>query len=154
MALKKTLANLKQSSVTSVNPAIKISNWQNAVAGLHKLIRNSLRDYSDQGLITITENTVTAFEERLGAYSVQQLFLEAGPVTLVVDPVGTVIIGGQGRVDLYRRGYSSMRYLFIWKGGVVSAPGWKILSTENRRKALPYTKAALENCVDTLLNLR
>ena len=74
--------------------------WIKQVNGLYDKISVLLSDYIDKGTISVARNPIQIAEERLGTYSVDELSIEIGENTVRLVPVGTIIIGASGRVDL------------------------------------------------------
>jgi hypothetical protein len=151
MPLRDTLANLKQVRPEATDPASVRQNWQNAVAALYAKIERNLVDYMRNGLIELQRVPVTRSEDKLGSYEIDELHLKAGPETIIVSPVATGVIGARGRVDVYRRGYADNRYMILWIGRTTTAPGWRVAHSSHRTALRPYTKAWLEETLDTLL---
>jgi hypothetical protein len=108
MSLKDTLATLQQQEQQKAQwerdkPNV-IKEWQESVGHLLKEIRGYLSDYESDGSMIFSDREVELSEEMLGQYRVPAMSIVAGPAIIMVDPVGRMIIGAQGRVDMYRQG--------------------------------------------------
>lgn len=74
--------------------------WLDAVEDLLRLIRSWLAEAQQEKLITVHQDTIKIAEEPLGTYSAPCLVLTAAGKTVKVKPVGSTIIGADGRVDM------------------------------------------------------
>jgi hypothetical protein len=106
MALKDTLKRLLEDSGSAqpLDKAAVIDEWQKAVGALMAQIQEFLREYKDDGTIQFTDGVTQLSEESLGTYRIANLMLRAGPAVLMVQPIGRLVVGAAGRVDLYRQG--------------------------------------------------
>lgn len=74
--------------------------WLNKLVELYALVNKSLEDYVKSGDVKITRFPVTLNEEQLGSYQSEQLEILLGRQVVRLKPVGTVLIGARGRVDM------------------------------------------------------
>lgn len=170
MALKDTLERLQQQRMEQEqwekNKPQLIRAWQEAIGGLFDTIRGYLDEYRSAGSMTFTEGRTDLSEEALGRYVVKVLNIVAGPITVVVAPVGAMIVGATGRVDMYRQGrvgeFERVVLLRQRKSASENAQEWKItfpMATSNARERkgatrserAPLTKATLEKALEFLL---
>jgi hypothetical protein len=116
--------------------------------------------------MSFLEGKTDLTEESLGRYSIGVLNITAGPLTVVVAPVGTMIVGATGRVDMYRQGrigeFERIVLLRQTKSASDETPEWKItlpMSNSSRggrttfriNEREPFTKATLEQALEFLL---
>ncbi len=59
-----------------------------------------LRPYTESGAIRIERSRAQLTEEYLGTYEVDKLTFTIGQDKVVAKPIGTLLIGSRGRVDL------------------------------------------------------
>jgi hypothetical protein len=108
MSLKDTLTKLQEDEQQKLqwerDKPKHIKDWQDAVVALIAQIREYLGEYAADGSLTFTESEIELMEEGLGRYEIKTLSIVAGPATVLVRPVGTMIVGAFGRVDMYRQG--------------------------------------------------
>jgi hypothetical protein len=149
MPLKQTLEHLR--SEAQIDPTEIVNRWRAAVDALHKIIRADLREHIDGGLLRVEHRMVTRSEQTLGPYTVSELVLLAGPSTVILAPVATVLVGAHGRVDMYRQGYADNRAQLIWNGKGDTGRAWRIVTPNNLTNERPYSKQVLEEVLDTLL---
>lgn len=180
MALKDTLANLQHQEEEKVQgqkdkPKL-ISEWQKEVADLFEEIQAYLVEYKNDGTMSFSEADVQRSEEMLGTYSIKEMRIVAGPVTIMATPVARMIFGARGRVDLYRQGYvAEQDRLLILRGQKSQTdptPQWLITLPPNigtpiagsakgprmgraagpqDRQRVSLSKETLEQCLDFLL---
>lgn len=83
---------------------------------------NWLKSNIDAGEITVEEKSVTIHEELLGEYQVKGLNIIIGNLVVRLRPVGTILIGTRGRIDIC---YGSRRSMFVLAGEHISSPRTK-----------------------------
>jgi hypothetical protein len=170
MALRDTLEKL-QKDVASARPLNKtavIAEWQKAVSSLMSKIEEFLQEYRNEGTLQFEHSDVQVTEEALGTYQIPQMTLRAGSAVLMIQPIGRMIIGAAGRIDLYRqgRGAKNERVMAL-RGAPNDGSNWtlsippddnsfKIMDTSalvqsRQRTIVPLTKESLETALDRLL---
>lgn len=100
--------------------------WLDAVEGLFRQIRSWLAEAQREKLIKVHQDTIKLAEEPLGTYSAPCLILTAAGKTVKVKPIGSTIIGADGRVDMESANGTFM-FLYIadrhqWVHGVGKQP--------------------------------
>ena len=56
--------------------------------------------------MTLEEGTIKLNEYKIGSYEAPKLVLQIGHDTVYIEPVGTIILGAKGRVDVKTGGVS------------------------------------------------
>lgn len=74
--------------------------WLAHLADLYVLIEDFLRPYVEKGSIAIDYDHVVLTEEGIGQYDARQMVLQIGRQRVTFTPVGTMLIGTKGRVDV------------------------------------------------------
>lgn len=74
--------------------------WLNAVEGLLRDIRSWLTEAQREKLIKIHPDKIKITEEIFGTYTAPYLRLNAAGKTVTVKPIGSTVIGADGRVDM------------------------------------------------------
>ena len=74
--------------------------WLDNLDKLYKKVESLLDKYLSSGQIQRERRPVKMNEEFIGSYVADQLVLKIGPKSVVLEPVGTMIVGSKGRVDL------------------------------------------------------
>lgn len=100
--------------------------WLDAVEGLLHHIRSWLAEAQREKLIKIHQDKIKITEENLGTYSAPYLVLTAAGKTVKVKPIGSTIIGADGRVDM-ESANGTFIFLYIadqdkWVHGVGKQP--------------------------------
>ncbi len=81
----------------------KLNRWKSFIDTLYKNINEWLKEYVEAGKIEIRVNDIEIFEEALGNYKVPSMDIIIGNDIATLKPIGTILIGTIGRVDLIGR---------------------------------------------------
>jgi hypothetical protein len=100
--------------------------WLDAVEGLFRDIRSWLAEAQREKLIKIHPDKIKITEESLGTYTAPYLVLTAAGKTMRVKPIGSTVIGADGRVDM-ESSKGTFMFLYIadqdkWVHGVGKQP--------------------------------
>lgn len=74
--------------------------WLGYLGQLYKRIQAFLKAYIDSGQILLEYRPIELSEENIGVYTTQEILLRIGRGQVVIRPVGTLLIGLKGRVDV------------------------------------------------------
>jgi hypothetical protein len=77
-----------------------ISEWRHNLTNLYEKLRVYINDYIESGYIKFETHPITLSEEFLGPYQVEQATIKIGNKKIELTPVGTLLIGSKGRVDV------------------------------------------------------
>ncbi|MCJ2055218.1 hypothetical protein MKL09_01480 [Methylobacterium sp. J-048] len=149
MALKETIQRLRDAGGDREEPAALVTRWQGAVSGLYDAIAAWLKPFVDDGGIILERRLKPMHEAATGAYEIERLDIEVGTETVRLDPMGTVVIGARGRIDMSRLGSGDP--LFQVLAGPAEQPGWSIVQPSARSRSTPLTKESFETALDALL---
>ena len=83
-----------------LDPQIQIAEWQGRLNELYGLIDGFMASYIKDAKATSSRHEITLNEEFSGPYAAPELVLEIGQSTILFKPVGTMLIGSRGRVDV------------------------------------------------------
>ena len=75
-------------------------DWVSDVDALYKLVEKYMGPYIKRGDVKVSFGDIEINEELLGAYKIRRMNLAIGLQQVVFTPIGRIIIGAQGRVDL------------------------------------------------------
>jgi hypothetical protein len=75
-------------------------DWLHRLEELYSLVENYLKPYVEGGTISINYRDIAINEENIGEYVTRRMLLDIGKQQVVFTPVGTLLIGTQGRVDV------------------------------------------------------
>jgi hypothetical protein len=74
--------------------------WLGRLDALYQVIEEFLVVYVKDGQILLRYQDVSLNEEDLGTYCARRLIIRIGGKEIVLEPIGTRLIGGKGRVDV------------------------------------------------------
>jgi len=92
----------------------QLREWLEYLNNLHEKIRSFLKKYLESGGASISVRNIELNEDFIGAYVAPELILVIGRSTVTFTPVGTMLIGSKGRVDV-RGPLGSARLVLINK---------------------------------------
>lgn len=126
--------------------------WQEAVDKVLSETKNWFNEYLEQGLFKAIEDKKTIHEELLGAYDVRTIDYEIGQYRLVFEPIGRVIIGSWGRIDVYFRGHKTDKYMLILLGESFESAKWYIAPFQDRANRKEFSKENIEQIIETWID--
>ncbi len=91
---------LEKKDETTVDWEKEKKGWLEYLNQFYELIENFLTSYVERKKISLTFNTEFLFEENIGEYEVKSLSLTIGNQKIYFKPIGTLLIGAKGRVDM------------------------------------------------------
>lgn len=74
--------------------------WLAHLDALYRKIEDLLSGYVTSGQILLRYQQVQLNEEDIGTYSARRLMIKIGGKEIVLEPIGTLLIGTKGRVDV------------------------------------------------------
>ena len=86
--------------ISGLNREERIAKWLHELGNLYNDMRRYLKSYTDSGQIRIESRKTEITEEHLGTYDTESLTLIIGADKVEAIPIGTLLIGSRGRVDL------------------------------------------------------
>lgn len=75
-------------------------DWLNFIDIFYKQVKSWLEDYHSKGLVKYSYTNKNITEENIGSYEVKKLDLTLAGSRVTFDPIGTLLIGAKGRIDL------------------------------------------------------
>jgi hypothetical protein len=85
---------------TSFDQKQQLQEWRHYLDVLYKQIEGYMASYVADGAAKITLGDIDLNEEFSGPYTVRQMLLEIGRSSITFKPIGTMLIGSKGRVDI------------------------------------------------------
>ena len=126
----------------ALNPEERLASWRHELDSLYQKMEGYLKDYMDSGLRT-ERRPVQLTEDDLGSYEAEALAILIGRDEVIAEPVGTMLIGSMGRVDLSGP-KRILKIVLLEKGGLIRRV--TISSTDGRDEA--YVRAPLRGDID------
>lgn len=74
--------------------------WLSRLDELYESISLYLKEYMNDGFVTMKHSPVKLDEEYIGKYEANDLEIAIGPQIITLTPVGTLLVGSKGRVDV------------------------------------------------------
>jgi hypothetical protein len=84
----------------SIDWVTQKDEWLSALRVLHSLIESALQQYTESGSISVSYRDVTLNEDYIGEYTAQEMQIRIGRNEIVVKPIGTLMIGSKGCVEV------------------------------------------------------
>jgi hypothetical protein len=100
------------------------TEWMEAVNTLYLKILEWLAPFQEQGHLSVDYSPLILEEEYLGRYEIKKMILKFYDQQVIFEPIGSVIIGAFGRVDMIGKN-GSVKILYFSSGGpkiTVSSP--------------------------------
>jgi hypothetical protein len=79
----------------------ELSDWHDYLDMLYKnILKSWIGEYIEKGLIKFKKNKKNIYEEFSGTYEVESLELNINGKFVIFEPIGTMLVGSKGRVDV------------------------------------------------------
>lgn len=75
-------------------------DWLNFINIFYDQVKSWLEDYNSKGLVKYSYTNKNITEDNIGSYEVKKLDLILAGSRVTFDPIGTLLIGAKGRIDL------------------------------------------------------
>jgi hypothetical protein len=115
--------------------------WLRHLGELYEMIESFLKGYTTSGAIKLGYKSIQLNEENIGTYEARQMTLKIGQLEITLKPVGTLIIGAKGRVDVVGHA-GRARFLLVDKDA--SRGRFEVTIISNNQAAAPSNKAQKE----------
>ena len=91
---------------------LRRERWLEKLGEFYGFVDSSLKKYVDRDKVRIIHGTKSLNEQYVGSYEAPTRLVEIGDNQISLDPVGTMLIGAYGRVDM-RGPYGSAKFALI-----------------------------------------
>lgn len=92
--------NEKKRELGALDIEKELREWRECLKNLYGSIEKYMAAYVESGQAKIDYKSIQLNEEFSGPYEVDQMSLSIGPSVVLFKPVGTMLIGAKGRVDV------------------------------------------------------
>ena len=103
-------------SEEDIDWAKRCADWLEELEELYARMEGFLKPYTQGGAIQIERTPIQLREDHLGNYEADKLTFKIGPDKIVAKPIGTLLIGATGRVDLSGP-RKTLKIVLLAKGG-------------------------------------
>ena len=102
----------------AIDWAKRRAEWLQELEDLFARMEGHLKPYTQAGEIEIERTPIQLREDQLGTYNAEKVTFTIGREKIVAKPIGTLLIGASGRVDLsgWRK---TVKIVLLAKGGPV-----------------------------------
>lgn len=153
MALRDKLQKIQPNDKSQIDWEKRKADWISSVGELNNIIKEWFNDYENDNLLKFEITTKNIVEEFVGSYQVDELHLIfADNKDVVIEPMGTLIIGAWARFDIFVRGYNSEKYYILCYKDDFGKSTWKIVNAQNKMDIVPLTKDRLEQIFEKWLS--
>jgi len=151
--------------------------WLRRLDQLYNQIHEFLKEYIEAGEIQLERSPISLNEENIGLYTAMQLTVKIGRKNVRFQPIGTLLIGSKGRVDVTGTGVTEARLVLIdkkftkasdmirisigFEGSLPNTPKeepgnielvWKIVTRPPERRFLELTRETLFEMIMEVAN--
>jgi len=78
-------------------------SWLSRLSDLYRLVESYLTEFIEDGSVVISREPFNLSEEYIGSYTAEKLTITVGTQSVEMVPIGTLLIGSAGRVDMAGR---------------------------------------------------
>ena len=91
----------EQVAAASFDDKQQLAEWYEYVDRLYGIINEYVQHYIDSGAMRIEYKIIQINEDFSGPYEMRSMLLHIGASVVVFEPIGTMLIGSKGRVDVH-----------------------------------------------------
>lgn len=118
--------------------------WLQSVRRLYETIEEWLHDLKEDGTVTISYQTRSLSEEHVGEYETECMVIHVGSERIALEPLGTIIVGAYGRIDLRGSNGNVMLVEPEWKD-------WQIATRTPRLTKIPLTEESFTDVLKGIM---
>lgn len=133
---EKFIKERKDKSVKETfDPEKRISFYQQKVSDFFQMVEKEwLVDVITSGDVKIDKNPKYITEEKLGTYQASEMEITFGDVTVKLEPIGTILLGTNARIDMV---YNAESIMCVRVGKNITRPSQLIHISVNGEKEFP-----------------
>ena len=84
----------------SVDWTAELDEWRDYLEQFKNSVVEFLQEYVEQRKVQLKCKTKKITEDKIGSYDVQAITIKIGNTKVELEPIGTLLIGSKGRVDM------------------------------------------------------
>ena len=153
MSLEDKARELAQAKASqdSIDWGDRQRRWLSEVCKVYEQVIAWLAPLQNEGVVKIQTARKTLSEENIGRYDVDILVLDFSGEAVVLEPIGTIIVGARGRIDIFRRGRPADPTMLLLSGSL-DAPSWQLWPTSrDPARPCPFDEASFKDLLTSLL---
>lgn len=132
--IKKLVSEIAERDETQkIDVKAELTAWKSSIEALHKDVRSWLSPAGDK--VTFKATQTDLHEDQLGTYQAPELLVAIGSESLTFKPVGRLVIGARGRVDVVSSSGKVAMLLLLGEHEGPQVVVRTFFSDEQRRKA-------------------
>jgi len=126
--------------------------WLSRYNSLLEEVESHFKPMVEKGLLSVSRSDYPIDEEEVGRYSAPALKILVGNQEFRIEPMGTLLIGAFGRVDIryYNKNESAMLLL---TGDSIASSEWKMLYPRDALGVQPLTMVKIDDLLEKWLDL-
>lgn len=126
---------------------IEKKKWLAYLDVLFSDVKKWLKEYVDTKQVNLEFKDLEIYEEPLGAYKVKSLKISIGDKIAQLTPIGTILLGTRGRVDLSGRS-GTVKFILAGKNSTGPKIEVKILASKEEKQDAKNKKSELQPQID------
>ncbi|MBQ4406625.1 MAG: hypothetical protein II852_06415 [Bacteroidales bacterium] len=137
----------KNTDADGINVPQRIEMFDRNIRSLYQLIDNDwLKKGLESGFIKTGEERISINERLLGIYDVNAKWIQIGAKRLTLEPIGTVLVGIDARIDLIYK-YKEIMLVLLAGEGKKKKPEWKYVVANGKVAYEPLTKDSFQKLI-------
>ncbi len=104
----------REDSQTHVDWLSQRNEWLRHIEAFYDRVLKWLFRYIEQGKIQVSRRNITLTEDNIGSYDTEKLILKLANKEVSLIPIGTVLIGSKGRIDM-RSSAGEVKFVLVEK---------------------------------------
>lgn len=105
----------KKTQEENIDHAAEKELWLAKLRGFYDQVETYLADYIKAGKISIEYEAIKIHEEGIGSYEANQATITIGSKKIKLEPIGTMLIGSKGRIDMQSDFGGTMQWVLVDK---------------------------------------
>jgi hypothetical protein len=98
------LSNTKENELPKDWYITQKKEWLDYLKKLYQLFESALQEYIEKKNLAVKYQDIRITEEGIGSYMAPSMNIEFGGLKVTLKPIGTLLIGSKGRVDMTGKG--------------------------------------------------